>query len=90
MRCPPGHFSPAGARPLPHPDPDLVPDQEPQHRMHGAQLLEQAEHQADDRLDLLVGVEGNLAGGPADIPGRQRDRQLPAAGLGQRLKTSAA
>jgi len=46
MRCPPDHFPFAGAGPLPHPDPDLVPDQEPQHRMHGAQLLEQAEHQA--------------------------------------------
>ena len=52
--------------------------------MHGAQLLEQAEHQADDRLDLLIGIEGNLAGGPADIPGRQRDRQLPAAALASR------
>jgi hypothetical protein len=39
-----------------------VLDQEPQYRVHGAQLLEQAERQADDRLDLLIGVEGNLAG----------------------------
>jgi hypothetical protein len=46
-------------------------------------LLKQAEHQADDRLDLLIGVEGNLAGGLADIPGRQRERQFSAAGLGQ-------
>ena len=51
--------------------------------MHRAQLTEQPEHQPDDRLDLLIGVQGNLAGGPAGIPGRQRDRQLPAAGLGQ-------
>jgi hypothetical protein len=60
-----------------------VPDQEPQHRVHRAQLLEQAEHQPDDRLDLLIGIQGHLAGGPAGIPGRQRDRQFPAAGLGQ-------
>ena len=51
--------------------------------MHRAQLIEQPEHQPDDRLDLLIGIQGHLAGGPAGIPGRQRDRQLPAAGLGQ-------
>ena len=83
MRRPPGDLALAGAGPLPHPDLHLVPDQEPQHRVHRAQLLEQAEHQPDDRLDLLIGIQGNLAGGPAGIPGRQRDRQLPAAGLGQ-------
>jgi hypothetical protein len=78
MRCPPGDFPLAGAGPLPHPDPDLVLYQEPQHRVYGAQLPGQAEHQADDRLDLLIGaVQGRLAGGPAAIPGRQRDRQLP-------------
>ena len=52
--------------------------------MHGAQLLEQPEYQADDGLDLLVGVEGNLAGWLAGIPGWQRERQFPAAGLGRR------
>jgi hypothetical protein len=57
--------------------------QEPQHRVHRAQLIEQPEHQPDDRLDLLIGIQRRLAGGPAGIPGRQRDRQLPAAGLGQ-------
>ena len=91
VRCPPGDFALAGAGPLPHPDLHLVLHQEPQHRMHGAQLPEQAEHQADDRLDLLIGIQGNLTGGPAGIPGRQRDRQLPAAGLGQpRPRPSAA
>ena len=48
--------------PLPHPDPDLVLYQEPQHRVHGAQLIEQPEHQPDGRLDLLIGVQGRLAG----------------------------
>ena len=70
VRRPPDDLPFAGPGPLPHPDLHLVPGQEPQHRVHGAQLLEQAEHQADDRLDLLIGVQGNLTGGPADIPGR--------------------
>ena len=83
MRCPPDDLALAGSGPLPHPDLDLVLDQEPQHRVHGAQLLEQAEHQTDDCLDLPIGVQGNLAGGPTDIPGRQREHQFPAAGLGQ-------
>ena len=83
VRGSPDDLALAGAGPLPHPDLHLVPGQEPQHRMHRAQLLEQPEHQPDDRLDLLIGIQGNLAGGPADIPGRQRDRQFPAAGLGQ-------
>jgi hypothetical protein len=73
---------------LPGPDRSRIPiwtwcDQEPQHRVYRAQLIEQAEHQPDDRLDLLIGIQCNLPGRPADIPGRQRDRQLPAAGLGQ-------
>jgi hypothetical protein len=84
MRGPPDHLPLAGPGPLPHLDLDPALHQEPQHRVHGAQLPEQPEHQADDRLDLLIGVKGSLAGGPADIPGRQRDRQLPAAGLGSR------
>ena len=83
MRRPPDHFALARPGPLPHPDLHLMPDQEPQHRMHRAQLLEQPEHQPDDRLDLLIGIQGHLPGGPPGIPGRQRDRQLPAAGLGQ-------
>ena len=83
VRRPPGHLALTRPGPLPHPDLDLVPDQEPQHRVHRAQLLKQAEHQPDDRLDLLIGIQGDLAGRPPGIPGRQRDRQLPAAGLGQ-------
>ena len=83
VRRPPDDLALARPGPLPHPDLHLVPDQEPQHRVHRAQLLEQAEHQPDDRLDLLIRIQGHLAGGPAGIPGRQRDRQLPAAGLGQ-------
>jgi hypothetical protein len=68
---------------LPHPDLHLMLDQQPQHRVDRAQLLKQVKHQADHGLDLLVGVEGDLARGSADIPGRQRERQLPTAGLGQ-------
>jgi hypothetical protein len=83
MRCPPDDLSLAGPGPLPHPDLHLVPDQEPQHRVHRAQLIEQPEHQPHDRLDLLIGIQGHLPGGPAGIPGRQRNRQLPAAGLSQ-------
>ena len=83
MRRPPGDLALARTGPLPHPDLHLMPDQEPQHRMHRAQLLEQPKHQPDNRLDLLIGIQGHLARGPTGIPGRQRDRQLPAAGLGQ-------
>ena len=84
MRRPPGHLALARTGPLPHPDPDLVLHQEPQHRMHRAQLIEQPEHQPDDRLDLLIGIQGHLAGGPAGIPGRQRDSQLPRPALASR------
>lgn len=56
-------------------------DQKPQHCVHHAQLLKQAERQAVDRLGLLIEVETSLAGRPTDIPGRQRDRQFPAAAL---------
>jgi len=83
MRRPPDHLTLARTGPLPHPDLHVVPDQEPQHRMHRAQLLEQAEHQPDDRLDLLIGIQGNLTGRAAHQPGWQRDCQFPAAGLGQ-------
>jgi hypothetical protein len=83
VRRPPDDLALARPGPLPHPDLHLVPDQEPQHRMHRAQLLKQPEHQPDDRLDLLIRVQGNLPGGSAYIPGRQRDRQFPAAGLSQ-------
>ena len=74
VRRPPDHLALSGPGPLPHPDLDLVPDQEPQHRVHRAQLLKQPEHQPDDRLDLLIGVQGHLAG-------RAAHAARPAAGL---------
>jgi hypothetical protein len=54
MRRPPGNLALARAGPLPHPDLHLMLDQEPQHSVHRAQLIEQPEHQPDDRLDLLI------------------------------------
>jgi hypothetical protein len=44
--------------------------QETQRGVHGAQLPEQAEHQPDARLDLLIGIQRHLAARPPDIPGR--------------------
>ena len=84
MRCPPDDFPLAGAGPLPHPDLDLVRDQEPQHRVHRAQLLEQAEHQPDDRLDLLIRIQGNLTGCPADNPAGSGTASSPRPALASR------
>ena len=61
MRGPPGDLPLAGPGPLPHPDLDLVLHQEPQHRVHGAQFLEQAEHQPNDRLNLLIRIKGSTS-----------------------------
>ena len=77
-------ISPFG-RPGMHPDRqlDLLLDQIAQHAVERAQPGEGAEDQADDMLRLLVRVEDDLAGRAADVPDRQRDRQLAALGLGQ-------
>jgi hypothetical protein len=83
VRRPPNQLALARPRAFPHPDPHPVLHQEAQHRMHRPDLFEQIEHQADDRLNLLVRVEADLAAGAAHLPGRPRDRQLPAGGLGQ-------
>ena len=68
-----------------HPDRqlDLLVNQVAQHAVEGAQPGEGAEDQADDMLGLLVRIQDDLAGRAADIPDRQRDRQLAALGLGQ-------
>ena len=90
MRCPPGHLALARTGPLPHPDPDLVLHQEPQHRVHRAQLLEQPEHQPDDRLDLLIGIQGHLAGGRRAYPAGSGTASSPRPALASRPRPSAA
>jgi hypothetical protein len=62
------------AWPLPDPDPDLdlVPRQVAQDAAERAQLGELLEDQADDRLDLLVRIERDLAVLP-DVARRHRD-----------------
>ena len=84
---------PGGAPPLELPlrrapvDPDrqldLPGDQVAQHAVERPQPPESAEDEADDVLRLLVGIEDDLAGRPACIPDRQRDRELAALGLGK-------
>ena len=54
--------------------------QDPVHRPLAIELIED---QADDLLDLLVRVEGDLAGRRLDVPDRDADDQLPATGLVQ-------
>lgn len=65
----------------PGPDLDLVIRQETQHRVHGPQPVEQIEHQPDDRLDLLIGIERDQTIAPTHEPGRQRHRELSAPRL---------
>jgi hypothetical protein len=62
---------------------DLPPDQVAEHAVERPQPPESAEDEADDVLRLLVGIEDDLAGRPACIPDRQRDRELAALGLGK-------
>jgi hypothetical protein len=78
----PGQLPALGSLPQPHPQLDAVTGQEREHRAHRAQPLEQLEDQADHAAHLLVGIQHHLAGGAAGEPGRQRHRQLAAAGLG--------
>ena len=66
-----------------HAEADVVSDQVAQQGMEGAQLLELPEDQPHHRLDLLVGVEDDLPGGPPDVPDGQGERELAAAGLGK-------
>ena len=55
----------------------------PQHAVHRPLPVELVEDQPDDVLGLLVGVERDLPGRLLDVPGRDADDQLPAAGLVQ-------
>ena len=80
--APPGQLPALGSLPQPHSQLDAVIREKPQHRAHRAQSLEQAEDQTDHIAHLLVGIQHHLAGGTAHQPGRQRHRQLAAAGLG--------
>ena len=67
----------------PHRQPDPVGDQRPQDAVHRPLPVELVEDQADDPLGLLVRVERDLPGRRLDVPGRDADDQLPAAGLVQ-------
>ena len=78
----PGQLAALGSLPQPHPQLDMVVGQRRKHCAHGAQLLEQLEDQADHAAHLLVGIQHHLARRAAGEPGRQRHRQLAAAGLG--------
>ena len=62
---------------------DLLGHQVAEHAVERSQPAEGAEDEADDVLRLLVGIEDDLAGRPAGVPDRQRDRELAALGLGQ-------
>ena len=68
-----------------HPDRqlNLLADEVAEHPVEGPEPPEGAEDQADHMPGLLVRVEDDLAGRAADVPDRQRDRQLAALGLGQ-------
>jgi hypothetical protein len=76
MRRPPDHLALARTGPLPHPGLHLMLHQEPQHRMHRAQLIEQPEHQPHDRLDLLIGIQGHLPDGWLGTSGRRSCGQV--------------
>jgi hypothetical protein len=67
-----------------HPDRqlDLMLDQVAQHRVEGPQPGKGPEDQADHVPGLLVRIQDDLPGRAADVPDRQRDRQLAAFGLG--------
>ena len=60
------------------PDADAVLDEILQEPVDALELVEFVEDQADDLLDLLVGVEGELAGGELDVADRRADEQLAA------------
>jgi hypothetical protein len=67
---------------------DDVGDQVGQHAVDRAALLEQGEHQPDDGLHLLVGIERDLAGRAAHVAARQVDAELAARGLGPSSRRS--
>jgi hypothetical protein len=62
---------------------DLVLHQVAEDRVEGPEPGEGAEDQAHDVLRLLVRVKDDLAGWPAGIADRQRDREFPPLGLGE-------
>ena len=72
------------ARSLPHPDPDLdlMPRQVAQDAGKRPQLGELLEDQTDNRSDLLVRIERDLAV-VSDVARRQREAQLAAPRLAQ-------
>ena len=80
--APPGQLPALGPLPQPHSQLDAVIREEPQHGTHRAQPLEQAEDQPDHTAHLLIRIQHHLTGGTAGEPGRERHRQLAAAGLG--------
>jgi len=51
--------------------------------VEGAEFLELPEDEPHHLLDLLVGVENNLPGGPPHVPDGQGERELATAGLGK-------
>jgi hypothetical protein len=68
-----------------HPDRQLhlMSDQVAQHPVEGPQPREGSENQADHMPGLLIRIQDDLPGRAADVPDRQRNRQLAALGLGQ-------
>ena len=78
----PGQLPAPGPFPQPHSQLDAVVREKPQHGADRAQTVEQVEDQAHHAAHLLIRVQHHLPGGTAGEPGRQRHRQLAAAGLG--------
>ena len=78
----PGQLPALGPFPLPDSQLDAVIREKPQHGAHRAQPLEQAEDQAYHGAHLLIRIQHHFTGQTAHQPGRQRHRQLAAAGLG--------
>ena len=49
----------------------------------GTKLIELPEEEPDHLLNLLVGVQEDLPGGPPHVPDGHSERELAAAGLSQ-------
>ena len=81
-RTAPGQLPALGPFPQPDSQLDAVVREEAQHGADRAEPLEQVKDQPDHGAHLLVGIQHHLPAGTAHQPGRQRHRQLAAAGLG--------
>src|SRR4029077_13659832 len=57
---------------------------------HGPQPLELLEDEADDSLDLLVGIEDQSPAGGSQVTARRQDEQFAAAGLVEHALTHPA